>query len=75
MATQWYLKSLAGVEGPISSAELLQKVKQREITADTLIRKGDSKWTPAMQVNGLFDAAFPERASAPVTPAEYPGDH
>ncbi len=75
MATQWYLKTLGGVVGPLSGKELLQKVKQREVTAETLIRKGDSKWTPAMEVNGLFDAAFPGRATTSATPAEYPGDH
>ena len=58
MATQWYCDVMGKIIGPISGSKLLDKVKQGEVTRETLIRKNDSKWYPANQVNGLFEAAF-----------------
>jgi hypothetical protein len=76
MATSWYLKLQGKMLGPFSSSELLEKVKRREITAETPVRKDDSKWITAREVNGLFDTAFPgDPASARrPTATEYFGD-
>jgi hypothetical protein len=35
----------------------LAKVRSGQVKEDTLIRKDDSQWVPARQVNGLLDAA------------------
>lgn len=76
MATQWYCELMGKLQGPLSSAELLQKVKLGEITQDTPIRKNDSKWFPAIEVNGLFEAAFRDKppTSNLATDTEYAGD-
>ncbi len=76
MATSWYLKLQGKMVGPFSSSELLEKVKRREITAETPVRKDDSKWITARDVSGLFDAAFPGDPSSAhrSTATEYAGD-
>ena len=56
--TQWFYDQLGQVFGPLSSAELLAKVKSGEIAANTPIRKDDSQWVYAEEVNGLFEAAL-----------------
>jgi hypothetical protein len=56
--TQWFYDVLGQVFGPLSSAELLAKVKAGEIAANTPVRKDDSQWVNAEDVNGLFEAAL-----------------
>ncbi len=76
MATRWFYKVHAKVIGPLTNDELLGKVKRQEITADTQVRKGDSAWFPAQQVNGLFETAFkdlPNKVEKTVE-TEYHGD-
>ena len=77
MTTQWYCELMGNVEGPLTSAQLLQKVKVGEIAQDTPIRKNDSKWFPAIEVNGLFEAAFRDKPPAgnPAIETEYSGDY
>jgi hypothetical protein len=58
MATQWFYKDSVSTVGPISARELLKRVRERTVTAQTLVRKNDSKWFPAVEVNGLMEAAF-----------------
>ena len=58
MMTEWYWDRLGTVEGPLSGPELLRLVRNGEITAITPVRRGDSKWYMAEQINGLFEAAF-----------------
>ena len=58
MATQWYCDLMGRVVGPLTAEELLKKVRKGEFSAETLVRKDDSKWFPANQVNGLFEAAY-----------------
>jgi hypothetical protein len=58
MATQWYFNVMGKVFGPVSSADLLQRVRCGDITEATPIRKNNSKWFPAKEVGGLFDAAY-----------------
>ena len=57
MSTEWYYESMGQVIGPLTSAELLQKVRAGEVTEATPIRKDDSQWVAAEDVNGLFEAA------------------
>ena len=76
MATQWYCELMGKVVGPLTAAELLSKVRKGEISDNTPIRKNDSHWFPAVEVNGLFEAAFrgdPERTRYS-TETEYFGD-
>ena len=57
MPTEWYIESMGKVVGPLSPVQLLQKVRSGEITENTQIRKDDSQWVNASEVNGLFEAA------------------
>ena len=76
MATRWFYKVHAKVIGPLTNEELLRKVKVQEIKKDTEVRKDNSAWFPAQQVNGLFEAAFqgmPNQEEKSVE-TEYHGD-
>ncbi len=57
MATEWYYRIMNEEIGPLSSRQLLDKVRAGHVKHDTLIRKDDSQWVPASQVSGLLDAA------------------
>lgn len=75
MASQWFCDLMGKVEGPLTAAQLLQKVKRGEITELTPIRKDNSKWFPAAEVSGLFEAAFKDRAAKRnYADTEYAGD-
>ena len=52
----WHIKIGDEVIGPVSSAELLAKVRLGEVTPNTLLQKGNSQWVAAEEVNGLFEA-------------------
>ena len=65
--TEWYCDISGEVVGPLKSSQLVQMVRTGEVTRDTLIRKDDSQWVPAMEVNGLFDAATKEVKSKSAT--------
>ncbi len=56
MATEWYYQIMNDVVGPLSGRQLLDKVRAGQVKEDTLIRKDDSQWVPARQVNGLLEA-------------------
>jgi hypothetical protein len=76
MATQWFCKLKEGVRGPLTAAELKEKVRDGEVSGITLVRKDDSKWFPAKEVVGLFEAAFgddPEKLKK-AQETELPGD-
>ncbi len=55
--TKWYYQLMNDEVGPLGPAELLEHVRSGQIKAETLIRKDDSQWVTAREVNGLFDAA------------------
>jgi len=77
MATQWFCQLKEGVRGPLTGAELKEKVREGEISGVTLIRKDNSKWFPAKEVRGLFEAAFgddPEKVKKNLE-TELPGDY
>jgi hypothetical protein len=56
MATEWYYQIMNDVVGPLSGRQLLDKVRAGQVKEDTMIRKDDSQWVPARQVNGLLEA-------------------
>jgi hypothetical protein len=58
MSSEWYYESMGLIIGPLTSTELLRKVRGGEIREGTRVRKGDSQWVNAIEVNGLFDAAM-----------------
>jgi len=55
--SQWYYRTSSGEVGPLRASELLEHVASGRIQPHTLVRKGDSQWVEAAQVDGLFDAA------------------
>ncbi len=55
--SQWYYRTSEGEVGPLRASELLEQVAAGRIQPHTLVRKGDSQWVEAAQVDGLFDAA------------------
>ena len=60
MLKQWYFQVMGAEIGPISSAELKEKVKRGQIQPETLVRVGtDGKWQPAAGVKGLLDPPAP----------------
>ena len=58
MATQWFCRVGGKVLGPMPGEELIKKVRTGAVKAATQIRKNDSPWFPAEEVNGLFETAF-----------------
>ena len=56
MTTKWYYRVMNDVIGPLTPSQLLERVRTGQVKHDTLVRKDDSQWVPANQVNGLFDA-------------------
>lgn len=68
MASKWYYQTANAEVGPISSKELLEKIRQGVIVRETLVRKGESKWIAARQVNGLFERAEAEQEHHHVCP-------
>ncbi len=76
MATKWFHKIGGRTEGPISGADLLARVREGIIKEGSWVRKDDSPWFPAEEVNGLFEAAFrdqPDKIGKEVE-TEYHGD-
>ncbi len=63
MSKQWYFQVMGAEVGPLSPAELADKVKRGQIQADTQVRKGaDGKWMAADRIKGLL-SPLPEAAS------------
>lgn len=58
--TSWFIQQNGEVEdsGPFRPSELLEMVRNGEVTADTILRKDDSAWFAASDVGGLFEAAM-----------------
>lgn len=53
----WYCEVEGVEEGPMTSNQLIEKIHGGEVDRDTLVRKDDSQWVPAIEINGLFAAA------------------
>lgn len=57
MATEWFCKIMGSEYGPMSQQELIERVRQRNIGPEDLVRKGDSEWLAVFEIPGLMDAA------------------
>jgi hypothetical protein len=57
MATEWFYQQNGEIVGPLTAAELLAGIRKGRIQPDSLLRKDDSQWVAAAEVNGLFEAA------------------
>lgn|GEM_PF-2045331 len=55
--SEWFYEIEGRSFGPFSSAEILAKIRSGEVHKDTPVRKDDSQWVPASEVNGLLEAA------------------
>lgn len=53
----WYCEVNGAQEGPLSSSQLIAKIREGEVDKDTPVRKDDSQWVAAIEINGLFAAA------------------
>ena len=57
MAKPWYFQVMGAEIGPLTPAELKEKVQMGQIQPDTLVRSGqDGKWIPADRWKGLLPA-------------------
>jgi len=57
--SEWFYQSKKNEPvGPLTSKELLDKVRNGEISSITLVRKDDSQWVAADEVGELFSKAF-----------------
>ncbi len=55
MANPWFFQVMGAEIGPLTSAELKEKVQIGQIQPDTLVRSGqDGKWIPADRWKGLL---------------------
>ncbi len=53
----WYYRVRQNLEiGPIGSRELLELIRNGEVKSHTQVRKDDSQWVQACEVNGLWQA-------------------
>lgn len=69
MAKPWFVQIMGTELGPLTPAEMADKVKRAQIEPDTLVRAGaDGKWLPAIKVKGLLDLA----PASPLPPAPPP---
>lgn len=70
MAKPWYFQVMGTEVGPLTSAELMEKVQIGQIQPDTLVRSGkDGKWVPADRWKGLLPSKE-EKPEPPPAPAK-----
>ncbi len=54
---QWFYRFENGREhGPIASSQLLELIRRGDVESETEVRKDDSPWVRACEVNGLWQA-------------------
>lgn len=71
MAKEWFFQVMGSEIGPVSSAELKQRVQRGQIQPDTLVRAApDGKWQSADRIKGLIDP--PAAAPPPAPKADKP---
>jgi truncated hemoglobin YjbI len=69
MAHQWYVRVGTKEQGPFSSSELKQLVRQGSIIASSEVRRApNGKWIAAIHVKGLLQSGSPK-----TTPRPHPG--
>lgn len=77
MATTWFCKLFGKTEGPFKPSQLMEMIRNEEVTSGTPVRKNNSEWVPAGEVMGLFEAAYkdqPEKVKRD-RDTEYEGDY
>jgi hypothetical protein len=77
MAIAWYAKVMGKTEGPLKPSELMEMIRNEEVTGATMVRKNNSDWVAASEVLGLFEAAYkdqPEKVKKD-RDTEYEGDY
>ena len=57
MSNWFYRNPMGRTLGPVPSSQLLELIRNGEIDGETEVRKDDSQWVLACQVNGLWQAA------------------
>lgn len=63
MANNWYVKVMGEEVGPMSDSQLREMAAKRQLTADDVVRQGQSdNWVSAARVRGLF-----QQSTAPDT--------
>lgn len=75
MAKPWYFQMMGAEIGPLTPAELMDRVKLGQLQPDTLVRSGkDGKWIPADRWKGLLPSkeVEVETASAPAKETSEP---
>jgi len=58
--TKWFVQQNESQEdlGPLRPGELLEMVRNGQVTSESMLRKDDSSWFAASDVGGLFEAAM-----------------
>jgi hypothetical protein len=51
LSSQWFFNHRGHLQGPLSEAEIIQKIQSQELGADDLVfRSGESKWRPLSEI-------------------------
>jgi formylglycine-generating enzyme len=66
----WWVRVDGRVDGPKTSLELRQLIRESKLAPDTPISPDQQKWLPAAKVRGLFPSSAPDRAGPIVRNAE-----
>ncbi len=56
---EWYVKEKGKTVGPITNAQLAERVRSGAVTPETPVSKGNSRWVRAGAVDGLFKEEGP----------------
>ena len=73
MAVEWFCQVMGSELGPFNVEQLVDMARQHQITPEDLVRRNKSRWVPAYQVKGLFEAAAKPPKPQPETPEPSPG--